>query len=192
MADIIAARVNTQEDAERIFRSLADAGFARDEYSSFYVNPAGQHAMQALGGDAHHSEGTTEAGPKGIAGAVIGGTAGVAVGAAAAAAVAPGFLPAAAVGGAGVGAYVGSLAGSLSGSRAGDPDRASIEEPVGYPAGLMVEIRVDREATADHALRVLRDNGIPEVQRVTGEWREGSWIDFDPRHTPEFIPLSQS
>jgi len=56
MANIIAARLETQPAADRALAALRSAGF--DEVTSFYLNPPGQHSEYQIGGDAHHAEGT--------------------------------------------------------------------------------------------------------------------------------------
>ena len=187
MSVIFAGRFQAQAEADRAKEALRSAGFRSDEISSFYLNPAGQHASYPIGGDAHHDEGTKDSGKTAVAGGAIGGAAGVALGTVAAAASEPGFTAAAAVAGAGVGAYVGSLVGAMAGMHAGDPQQASAAEPVERAAGVMVAICVDRQGTAQSALHVLRTHGAIEIERATGEWRDGSWADFDPRRTPQFV-----
>ena len=185
MANIIAARVETQADAERLLEALRRAGFAADEVTSFYLNPPGRHAEYPIGGDAHHDEGTKESGKTAAAGAAVGGATGLALGAAVAAAAEPGMTAIAGLAGAGVGAYVGSLAGGLTGARSGRPNDATLEEPVERPAGVIVAVRTDQNE--DTAVQVLRAEGASEIERATGEWRDGSWVDFDPRRAPELI-----
>lgn len=189
MSAIIAARFQTQPEADRAQEALRTAGFGSDEVSSFYLNPAGQHASYPIGGDAHHDEGAKQSGKTAMAGGAIGGAAGAALGIAAAAAAEPGLAVPAAVAGAGVGAYVGSLAGAMAGTRAGDPRQASTSEPVERAAGVMVAVCVDRQGTEQAALDVLRAQGAVEMERATGEWRNGAWSDFDPRRTPQLIDV---
>ena len=128
MSVIFAGRFQTQAEADRAKEALRSAGFRSDEISSFYLNPAGQHASYPIGGDAHHDEGTKDSGKTAVAGGAIGGASGVALGTVAAAASEPGFTAAAAVAGAGVGAYVGSLVGAMAGTHTGDPQQASAAE----------------------------------------------------------------
>jgi hypothetical protein len=165
--------------------ALADAGFARGEYGTFYVTPPGQHHQKPTGGDAHHDEGTKHSGKTAAVGGVIGGVAGLAAGGIAAAAGEPGLVAPAVVAGAGVGAYAGSLQGGLSGTRAGDPAKATPEEPVERPAGVMLAVCADREGTRDHAVDVLRAHGAMDVEEADGIWRDGVWEDFDPTAQPE-------
>lgn len=185
MATIIAGRFETQVEADRALGALARAGFGSQDVTSFYLNPPGQHAEYPIGGDAHHDEGSKKAGKTAAAGATVGGITGLALGTAAAAAADPGLTAIAAIAGAGVGAYVGSLAGGLTGARAGNPDQATVEEPVERGAGVIVAVRADGEE--DTAIRTLRASGAREIDRAAGDWRDGAWIDFDPRRPPHFI-----
>ena len=185
MANILAARVDTQAEAERLITALRTAGIAPEDVTSFYLNPPGRHAEYAIGGDAHHDEGTKHSGKTAAAGAAVGGIAGAALGTAVAAAADPGLAAVAGLAAAGVGAYAGSLAGGLTGARAGDPRKATVDEPVEREAGVMVAVRVD--SNEDDTLQVLRTHGAGDVERTTGEWRDGAWIDFDPRRTSQRI-----
>jgi hypothetical protein len=185
MARIIAAKVETQAQAERIVAALRRAGLAAEDVSSFYLNPPGQHAEYPIGGDAHHDEGTKKSGKTAAAGAAVGGVTGLALGTAVAAATDAGFTAIAGLAGAGVGAYAGSLAGGLSGTRGGDPRQSSLEEPVERDAGVIVAVRIhDNE---ESALQVLRAEGALDIERANGEWRDGAWVDFDPRRTVQRV-----
>jgi hypothetical protein len=188
MARIIAGRFDTQAEADRAIDALKAAGFQPDEYTCFYLSPAGQHASYPIGGDAHHDEGTKESGKKAAAVAAVGSVTGLAVGTVTGAALGePGLTAAAAIAGAGIGGYVGALAGGLTGSRSGDPRQATPEEPVERAAGMMVAVRAERAGTEAQAVDVLRAAGAIEVERAEGTWRDGTWVDFDPARTPELI-----
>lgn len=188
MSHIIAARFETQDAANHALEELHRVGFAVDEAFTFYLTPPGQHGELPLGGDAHHDEGTKHAGGKAAAGAAIGGAAGLAIGVVAGALAAPPALAAGgALAGAGVGAYGSALAGALKGSRGGEQEKASEEEPVERPAGMMVAACVDREGMEDAAIRALRGAGAEQVERAQGEWRDGQWTNFDPTKPPEFV-----
>ena len=188
MSRIIAGRFVTQAEADRAAAALAAAGFASDEYTSFFLNPPGQHSQYPIGGDAHHDEGTKDSGRKATAVAAAGSVAGLALGTVTGAALGePVFTVAGAIAGAGIGGYVGALAGGLTGSRAGDPEAASIEEPVERAQGMMVAVSAEREGAEADAVRVLRAQGALDIERAQGEWRDGAWADFDPRRTAELI-----
>lgn len=184
MAQLIAGRFETQAAADVAAMALAEAGFDRSEYGSFYLTPPGQHAEYPIGGDAHHDEGTKEAGGKAMIGGALGGAAGLAAGSIAAAAGAPGLAGAAVIAGAGVGAYVGSLQGALSGTEAGDPSKATPEEPVERAAGIMLAVVTDREGSRERALEVMRRYHALEIEEAEGRWRDGVWEDFDPTRQP--------
>ena len=49
----------------------------------------------------------------------------------------------------------------------------------------MVVVRVQLNEGA--ALDVLRANGALDIERASGEWSDGAWIDFDPRRTPQRV-----
>ena len=188
MAKIIAGRFETQTDADRTLDALRRAGFETGSYGSFYLNPPGQHAEYPIGGDAHHDEGTKESGKKAGTAAAIGSVTGLALGTATGAALGePGFTAAGAIAGAGIGGYVGALAGGLAGSRSCDPEQATLEEPVERAPGIIVAIAVDGEGAEGRAIDVLRAQGAIEIERAQGEWSNGTWIDFDPRRTPDLI-----
>jgi hypothetical protein len=187
MSRIIAGRFETQDAAEAAAAALAQAGFERAEYGSFYLNPPGQHAQYPIGGDAHHDEGTKRSGRRAAVGGAVGGAAGLAAGGIAAAAGEPGYVPAAVIAGAGVGAYVGSLQGALSGTRGGDPAKATPDEPVERPAGVMLVVCVDREGMRATAVEVLRRQGAMDIEEADGVWRDGMWQDFDPTAKPRLV-----
>ncbi|HUP93440.1 MAG TPA: hypothetical protein VM164_00940 [Burkholderiales bacterium] len=188
MAQLIAGRFETRARADEAIAALKTAGFASSEITSFYVTPPGQHATYPIGGDAHHDEGTKDSGRKAGAAAAIGGVTGLALGAATAASLGePGLTAAGAIAGTGIGGYVGSLAGGLMGTRSGNPEHASTVEPVERSSGVMVAVCIDRPDTDTQAVTALRGNGAIELERATGEWRDGAWVDFDARRTPDLI-----
>ena len=53
------------------------------------------------------------------------------------------------------------------------------------PAGVVVAVRTD--SNEGLALNVLRSHSALEIERTTGEWRDGSWIDFDPRRRAQRV-----
>jgi hypothetical protein len=188
MPNIIAGRFKTQAEADSALAAAKAAGVQPEDVTTFYVNPPGQHAIYPVGGDSHHDEGTKHAGASATAAAAIGSVAGLALGTATGAAFGePGFMAAGAIAGAGVGGYVGSLAGGLTGSRGGKPGQATVEEPVAHLAGVVVAVHVGGGVPIDEVVRALRNSGALEVEQTQGEWRDGTWADFDPRRTPDRI-----
>lgn len=187
MANIIAGVVETQEGAERLIAALGTKGFGKDDVTSFYLNPPGQHDTYAIGGDTHHDAGTKKAGKTAAAGAAIGGVTGLALGTAAGAAA--DMTAIGAIAGAGVGAYVGSLAGGLKGTEHAGRAEGSVEEPGGRNAGYLVAVRAEGAAERE-AIETLRAHGAHSVERASGAWNPGAepaWTDFDPRAPVQFV-----
>jgi hypothetical protein len=177
MSRIVAGRFDRSVDADAALESLRKEGFAGTEFDSFYVGPPGQHARTPLGGDAYSDAGARKAG----IGAAIGAVLGVLVGLAAGAVVATDFGPFTVLFGAALGAYVGSFVGAMSKLRGGRRSEATREHPVEPAGGRMIAICVDREGTQARAVAVLRRHGARDIGRTEGEWRDGSWRNFDPR-----------
>ena len=180
MAKLIVGRFDNVEGVRRAVAALAAAGFAREEYGTFYSPPPGQHQLYPIGGDAYSDEGAREAGSGAATGAAIGGAAGLAAGAVAAAAI-PIAGAAALLAGLGIGAYTGSLMGAMSRTRAPDEDAATTEHPVEQPGGPRVAVNVDRAGTEPLAVEVLTGVGAQDISRAEGVWRDRQWQDFDPR-----------
>jgi hypothetical protein len=176
MSKIIAGRFDATVDADAAVEALRREGFAREEIDSFYVAPAGQHDLTALGGDSHASAGSRFAGVGAIAGAVLGGLLGMLI----AWLVARDYGAVVILFGAALGAYVGSFLGAMRKVRGGRPSEASIEHPVEAKAGRMIAVNADRPGMDVRALKVLRELGARDLGRADGTWRNG-WKDFDPR-----------
>lgn len=188
MAQIIAARFDTQAQADAALGALRALGVSSTDSTTFYLNPPGQHSEYPIGGDAHHDEGTKHAGASAKAVAAIGSAAGLALGTATGAALGePGFTAAGAIAGAGLGGYVGALAGGLTGSRGGKPENATIEEPVERHGGMMVAVALGSGVGEEEVLRVLRAQSAAHIERAQGEIRDGEWVDFDARRPAEYI-----
>jgi hypothetical protein len=81
----------------------------------------------------------------------------------------------------GLGAYIGSFIGAMVKFRDGRRAEATAEHPVEPPAGRMIAVNVDRPQMEDRAIAALRRHAARELGRAEGEWRNGSWRDFDPR-----------
>jgi hypothetical protein len=181
MPNIVAGTFQLQEQALAAVAALKEAGFARQEVTSFFVNPRGQHDLYPVGGDADDSPGAHHA-PKGaVGGAEAGGAVGL-LGAAVALAALPAIGPAAALLGvgvsAGVGAYTGSLAGALS--TLGDPADATTDLPPPRKSGMLVAVAVGGQPGEADAVRVLRAQGALEIEYAEGTIADGHWPDFDP------------
>jgi hypothetical protein len=177
---IIAGRFDEKERADALLDRLSQAGFPEHRYTSFFVNPPGQHDRTAIGGDRDESPGATRADNSALKGAGVGGAIGLGVGLAAA----PLAGPAAVAGGLGVGAYGGSLAGALMGM--GDREPGEAQAPA-RKSGFLVAVQVDTPEDERSAIRLLQSSGAAETERAHGRWEGGKWVDFDPTRAPALV-----
>lgn len=180
MAKIIAGLFETLAEAEKAEIALKNDAFEKSDVSVFALNPPGQHALYPIGGDQDADPGASEAHAGAALGAVVGASAALGVGAAATAAT--GAAPAAvAMVAAGVGAYTGALVGALN--RLGDASNEAEPAPsIERRAGVMVAINAPNEKAQARAITLLRAHGAQHVEQAEGDWRNGEWVDFDPRN----------
>lgn len=193
MSTIIAGRFTTFNQAEGAAQRLFARGFLEEDVTLFYVAPSGQHARFAVGGDHNADAGARHASAGAGKGVTIGAVLGAIIGAAIFALFkAPIIVSAIA---AGVFAYVGSLVGAMSHSRSGKRDAAHATSADNHgsanaidarQSGVMLAVHVSPETQAD-AASILRDTGGMEVERASGQWRQGKWADFDPTIPPQPI-----
>jgi hypothetical protein len=155
MSRIVAGRFDRSIDADATLADLQRAGFRSGEYESFYVAPPGQHGSHPVGGDARSDAGSKKAGR----GAVL---VGLLIGAA-------------------LGAYIGSFAGTIFKLGGARRRESTPEHPVETAGGQMIAVNVDRKEMEPRAVEILRRHGARDLGRTQGEWRNGSWRDFDPR-----------
>ena len=187
MSTIIAGRFDTQEHADAAMAALARAGFTRRDMQSFYISPPGMHGNVPIIDNEQPEVGTRRAPEKAAVVAAVGGAVGLAAGLAAAPLAAPAAAVAGAIAGAGVGAYGGSLIGSMHGSGGGQVEaKAARGEPIERRSGIMVAVCADTSG-ADRAIEALRASGAQDIERATGVWNEGEWLDFDPNSRPDFV-----
>jgi hypothetical protein len=177
MSRIVAGKFDRSIDADATLAELQRSGFRSGEYESFYVPPPGQHGSFPLGGDAHSDAGSKKAGWGAVLGALLGAAVGLVLGAAAA----QDFGLVGLLLGAGLGAYIGSFAGGLSALRGAARRESTPQHPVEPPGGRMIAVNVDRIEMEPRAVEILRRHGARDLGRTQGEWRNGSWRDFDPR-----------
>jgi hypothetical protein len=173
MSRIVAGRFDRSIDADATLAELQRAGFRSGEYESFYVPPPGQHGTLPLGGDAHSDAGSRKAGWGAVVGAIVGAIMGVVA--------TDNFGVVGLLIGAGLGAYVGSFAGAIFKLRDAGPSESTPEHPVEIPGGRMIAVNVDRKEMEPRAVDILRRHGARDLGITQGEWRNGSWRDFDPR-----------
>jgi hypothetical protein len=184
MSLIVAGRFTTFPTAERAAQALFASGFVHEDVTLFFVNPPGQHARYAIGGDVGTDPGARDA-PKGAAkgtaiGAVAGAVVGVAIFALASAPVVVSIIAA------GVGAYLGSMIGAMANTRRALGRQREHERFVNREArdaGVLVAVHVDASNQAN-ASRVLREAGALDIERASGRWTQGRWSDFDPTRAP--------
>lgn len=177
MSHIVAGRFERSMDADAALAALPRAGFRSGEYESFYVAPPGQHALHPMGGDAHSDAGARKAGWGSAVGAGVGAALGLLIGAFFAGRY--GFIVV--LFAAAFGAYFGSFAGGMLRTRGASRSEATPEHPLEAAAGRVVAVNVDRAEMQGRAIEILRQHGAKDIGRAEGEWRNGSWRDFDPR-----------
>jgi len=184
MARIICGHFDESLKADAALQALQGAGFARSEIDSFYTPPPGQNALHPLGGDVHSDAGARKAG----AGAALGAAIGAAIGAVVAfGGIRSGIIPpsdfsaVAVLVAAALGAYVGSFVGAMLRMRHGSARNATREHPDEAPAGRMIAVLIALPEDEASALDALRRSGARHLWRAEGTWRNGSWLDFDPR-----------
>ncbi|MDB5813566.1 MAG: hypothetical protein JWM03_1505 [Rhodocyclales bacterium] len=177
MSLIVAARFTTFAEAENAAQALFDNGFEEVNVSIFFVNPPGMHHALPAGGDEYADRAAQPAHATVIMGAGIGAAIGIAIGAALVWAL--DLQPVVAAIAGGVGAYGGSLIGALSGMRTQPQTRDDGIAMDTRPSGVLLAVHVEL-GTETFASNLLKNHGGKDVERASGRWRDGKWIDFDP------------
>jgi hypothetical protein len=173
MSRIVCGRYDRTLDADAAVQALRREGFQPPEIDSFYVSPPGQNQLTPIGGDVHSDAGARHAGRGAAMGALVGVFAGL---------VASIHLGEASIFlGAFLGALIGAFAGAMTRLHGASKFEGTREHPVESRGGRMIAVNVDRGGTEDVAMGILRRTGARDVGRTFGEWRDGSWQDFDPR-----------
>ena len=187
MSLIVAGRFTTFPAAEAAAQKLFERGFVEEDVNLFFVNPRGQHARFAVGGDQKVDPGSIDAAKGAGKGVTIGAVAGAIVGVALFAWTSASLLVS--VIAAGVGAYVGSLIGAMLYTR--DSPKRSLHDVVHHElrdSGVLVAVHVSQDNQLE-AAKVLREAGGQAIERATGRWQQGRWSDFDPTREP--TPVSE-
>ncbi|MEC5387897.1 hypothetical protein VVD49_19345 [Uliginosibacterium sp. H3] len=177
MSLIVAARFTTFAEAENAASILFGNGFEESDVSIFFVNPPGMHNRLPTGGDEYADRVAKGAHMPMIIGAGIGAAIGVA-----ASALLIGLLelsPVVAAIAIGIGTYIGSLVGALNGMRVIPQLRAPGTALDVRHAGVLLAVHVTLENEA-FASNLLKNHGGDDVERASGRWSEGRWVDFDP------------
>jgi len=186
MTDIVAGRFEQQTEAQAAIEKLLRRGFQRDDVSSFFVNPPGQHGRFPVGGDRNVSPGARGAGLGAMAGGAVGGVSGLGVGIVLSHAL--GVV--AVIVGVVAGAYLGVLAGALARLQ----DRRQLRRGKGTtevrPAGIIVAAHTPTPSRRNEAVRALQSSGAVEVEAAKGDWHDGRWADFDPTTPPTCVSVS--
>ncbi len=179
MAHIVAAEFKEFAQAEEALAALREHGFASSQLTTFYLNAPGQHAAFPIGGDRYKDPESSHGGSGALKGAAIGSAAGLALGAAAAPVV--GIV--AAIGGVAAGAYAGSLAGAVD---AFGKERPAEEPPLERPAGVVVAVHASAPGDRERATSIFWRQRANSIELAEGEWRDGTWKDFDPVSIPQW------
>lgn len=186
MQTILAGHVDTQQRAQDVMARLRERGIALGDMQAFYVTPPGQHGDFPIGGDEYADRDAKHAHKDQLKGAAIGSAAGLAAGGIAAAVVPP-LAPVIIAGVTGVGALAGSVAGAAAGGQTQEESEQSDDpHPQLHEGGLMIAVRSTPQTEAA-ILETLRASGVREIERASGEWRDGHWVDFDPKKPAEKI-----
>ncbi len=179
MAHIVAAEFKEFAQAESALEALREQGFASSQLTTFYLNAPGQHATFPIGGDQYKDPEAAEGGSGALKGAALGSAAGLALGAAAV----PVVGIAAAVGSIAAGAYAGSLAGAVGSLGKDEPDAAP---PVARPAGVVVAVHAPTPPERERATSILWRHRAYSIELAEGNWKDGTWQDFDPVSIPNW------
>jgi predicted lipid-binding transport protein (Tim44 family) len=186
MTGIVAGRFEQQTDAQAAIKKLLHRGFRRDDVSSFFVNPPGQHGRFPVGGDRNVSPGARGAGLGALAGGAIGGVSGLFAGIVLSHAL--GVI--AIIVGVAAGAYLGVLAGALARLQDRRRSRRGKGTTEVRAAGIIVAAHTPTTNSRNKAVRALQSSGAVEVEAAKGHWRHGRWTDFDPTTPPTCVSVS--
>jgi len=193
MHTIIAGRFDEQLQADQAVSALGVTGFAPEQIATFFVNPAGQHALSGTHEDPNASAGAHHA----AAGAVTGALAGTGLGLAAGLATIPILGPGAALAGAAVGAYVGSFGGALNQLKEPGTDNEApadsepvLEEAAPRKSGMFVAVDAGTSSEQASAITVLHEQGAVDIEQTQGSIVHSEWIDFDPLSAPALVTVS--
>jgi hypothetical protein len=183
MSTIIAGHFQTQEDVDVARQALADAGFAQERISAFYLSQPGQHDMTPIGGDNIQSPGAKETPAGVLKGEATGGAVGVLIGAA----TSPLTGLAGPIIGGLVGAHVGSLFSFSKMKEAGEAEEGGAAPVEVRHAGMIVAVAFDDAGLEGKAVDVLRRLGALQVERARGNIVDGDWADFDASSPPDLL-----
>lgn len=172
MDKIICGRFQTKVEADKVAVNLANY-VDEEDMTIFHSNPPGQHDAFPIGGDedadpaARHAESPGTAAAAGLTAGAIG----LAVGG-----------PVVGLAAAGVAAYTGSLLGAMQGLK----EESSLE-PDRRQGGVFLAVRVTRQDVEQRVINELKRIGAADIEKTVGEWRDGTWVDFNPVAVPKLL-----
>jgi hypothetical protein len=176
MSLIVAARFTTFAEAENAAQTLFKNGFKEADVSVFFVNPPGMHNALRTGGDEFADRAAKGSHNPMMLGVGIGAALGIAAGV-----VLVGMLqlsPVVAAIAGGIGTYVGSLIGALNGMRAAPQANQGTAMDMRHSGVLLaVHVELDTETLAS---KLLKGQGGKDIERASGRWQDGRWLDFNP------------
>jgi len=183
MTDIVAGRFQQQTDAHAAIENLLRHGFRRDDVTSFFVNPPGQHARFPVGGDRNISPAARGAGLAAIGGTILGTAVGFVVGLLASHALGAVAI----IVGTAVGAYLGMFAGALTRLQGRPKGRRGDVVTQLRSSGIIVAAHTPTAKSRNEAVRTLLSSGAADLEAAQGDWHDGQWADFDPTMPPKRV-----
>ncbi len=177
MEQIIAGRFQTKDQADVVADRIARY-VLRSDICIFHNNPQGQHDAARSQIRSEDDPGSADAPGMAAGGALVAGLAGGAVGLFGG--------PTTALAGAAAGAYVGAFAGAMHGM--GD-NEAATHPMERRPGGVMLSVRIANESIEHQVIASLREGEARDIERASGTWRDGDWVDYNPVEAPQLIAL---
>jgi len=178
--NIIAAQFDESAHADAAIHALRiEAGFTASDVTCMVLSAPGRNAAFPIGGDENKDAGASGGSSGALTGAAVGGVAGAITGVAAAALLGP----IGAVATTAIGAYAGSLAGALDNMT--DATTQGAASP--RPAGVMVMVHTLAPERRQAAIDVLQRQGARGIEQAEGEWKDGTWTNFDPVMPPNWV-----
>jgi hypothetical protein len=181
VTQILSGQFDDFERGELLVAELHSLGVPGNDIQQFMLNAPGQHDKFPIGGDEDADRGARGSENGALAGAAIGGAAGAALGLAAL----PLAGPIAGVTGLAIGAYTGSLAGALN--NLGDKTDKSPERSSARPAGVRVVVHAPTAEQRSRVIDAMLRHHARSIEEADGEWRSGTWANFDPVSVPRWV-----
>jgi len=191
MTIIITGNFQQSTEARQVLSELEGSGFSVDQTTTFLVHPTETAALEQNSvvparptvEDGHTAQEPDRAGAGAVSGSVVGSAIGIVAGVA----TIPLLGPGAALAGTAIGAYVGSLYGALSSleDRRDTQAESTLEDSdhrrLARKPGMLVAVLANVSTEQDLAIRILRNHGATDIERLEGVISAGEWTDFNPR-----------